>query len=123
MCRAKAQKAADTLHPPPQPAPSCPVLEPCPEGCGAPAAPGGRRQSVPLRGRAPCGLPALAAPLSALRARIPAHNTSLEEARPLPGSWSLLGEESGTRLDPEMPRRELGMWGSGVGWGAMPWGW
>lgn len=57
MCRAKAQKAADTLHPPPQPAPSCPALDPCPEGCGAPAAPGGRRQRVPLRGRAPSGLP------------------------------------------------------------------
>lgn len=59
MCRAKAQKAADALHPPPQPAPSCPALEPCPEGCGAPAAPGGSRQR---RHRAPSGLPALAAP-------------------------------------------------------------
>lgn len=83
MCRAKAQKAADILHPPPQPAPSCPALDPCPEGCGAPAAPGGRRQRVPLRGRAPSGLPALAAPLWALRARIPAHSTSLQEPEPL----------------------------------------
>lgn len=98
MCRAKAQKAADTLHPPPQPAPSCPALDPCPEGCGAPAAPGGRRQRVPLRGRAPCGLPALAAPLLALGARIPAHSTSL-------GSWSLLrsGRARGGERDPAGP--------------------
>lgn len=36
MCRAKAPSAADVLHPPPQPAPSCPALDPCPEVWGAP---------------------------------------------------------------------------------------
>lgn len=132
MCRAKAQKAADTLHPPPQPAPSCPALDPCPEGCGAPAAPGGRRQRVPLRGRAPSGLPALAAPLLALEARIPANRTSLEEAEPLPGSWSLLhsGRAWGGERDPAGRRgAPLGAGdvgqpeGQQSGVGTMPWGW
>ena len=66
MCRAKAPLAADALHPPPQPAPSCPALDPRPEGCGAPGAPVGRRPTAPLRGRDPPSLPAPAAPLLAL---------------------------------------------------------
>lgn len=111
MCRAKAQKAADTLHPPPQPAPSCPVLEPCPEGCGAPAAPGGRRQRVPLRGRAPSGLPALAAPLLALEpgSQLTAHPWRRQRRCPAPGA------SSGRRAGPGRTQRcPAGSWGCGA---------
>lgn len=104
MCRAKAQNAADTLHPPPQPAPSCPALDPCPEGCGAPGAPVGKRQTAPLRGRAPPGLPALAAPLLALehwkpRSQQTAHLRRRQSRCPAPGSLLCSGHPWGGERD------------------------
>lgn len=48
MCRAKAPSAADVLHPPPQPAPSCPALDPCPEVWGAPGGSAPEQTGSPL---------------------------------------------------------------------------
>lgn len=115
MCRAKAQKAADALHPPPQPAPSCPALEPCPEGCGAPAAPGGSRQR---RHRAPSGLPALAAPSRLGRPdpssqHIPGGGRAAARLRSLPRSGRARGRGGDAPAGP-------GGAGSRAGAGAMP---
>lgn len=132
MCRVKAQKAADILHPPPQPAPSCPALEPCPEGCGAPAAPGGRRQRVPLGDRLPplwqlpCGLCERGSQLTAH----PWRNQSLCPApggagpgrrqRCPSGSWdSPRGSGAGSgrcRGDAERDVEVVGRDGSATGW-------
>lgn len=129
MWGAKAQSDADTLHPPLQPAPSYPALDPCPEGCGARGAPVGRAQTSPLWEWVPL--------LRQLRSWLPsAGNQDDSSQQHIYGAgkataWlpvAIPGDESGTEPGSPCARARdappgAGTWGSGAGPGMMPWGW